>query len=667
MVRKSNLAEKTMTSQSTATGLVPFFLASILALLSGCNSSGGSGDESDTFQYRSQLQSFDHCGELESYLLETAEKQQSLYDYSLTQPTPILTPEPGVGLVDSDGIPVIGEVTGTNNQVAGVDEADFVKTSGDYTYLLSGGYLVILKTWPAADSVEISRTLLDGNPRALFVHGDVVWIVSSLTEAQYLQLGENVLAADFAPRIEELVKISLFDIGNPQQPELLRETTVESRYSDARKIGSHVYLVLSAYLDLSPMLSNTEEIEVTELLPVMTDDPTPSQGDPAASTLISECEAIYRPETANGTGTVSILGFDLENPASEISRQTIVSNTGMVYATQEHLYLATVEDQVWVWLPVIEGGDYPEVGTSIHKFNLQPTPQYVASGRVDGHLLNQFAMDEHQGVLRVVTTAENWWEDADPENRLFILEQAGGELIERSRLEGLGKPGDRLYAARFLEDKGFLVTFRQIDPFYTLDLSDSYDPRVAGELEVPGFSTYLHPIDETLILAIGRDIDQGGIKLSLFDIGAFEQPVLLSDHLVGAGSYSEAEYNHHAFTWFAGADMLAIPLSRWNLSDPTLGGSLEAFVGLELFEVTRSQGIQAYAAIDHTLFYDDENAPSWHYLDRIRRSFFVADEEANSYLYSVSSLGLLVNDLADPETDLVGIPLPYDSPIYPNW
>ncbi|MCU7920314.1 MAG: beta-propeller domain-containing protein [Candidatus Thiodiazotropha sp. (ex Epidulcina cf. delphinae)] len=651
-------------SNSITGSIGPLFLVVVLALLSGCRSSGN-GDDS-AFQYRPQLQTFNHCDDLESYLIETAQKQQQLLAYTQTLPIVSLddvtsgTPTEN-GADDTDSPSAINDLTGTNNQVTGVDEADFVKTNGDYTYLLSGGYFIILKTWPAAQSEEVSRTKIEGEPRALFVHEAIAWIVSDLSQADYLQLPPESLSADFSPRLNQLSRISLFQISDPQLPVLIRKTTLESEYSDARMIGHQVYLIVSAYLDLSPVLDDAESIGISDLLPEMTDNTAPSQSGQTTTALVSECDAIHRPETANGTGTLTILSFDLKSPLSDIPSQSILSNTGMVYATQNHLYVASIEDQFWTWLPVMEGEEeQPIPGTTIHKFSLQSMPQYLASGRVEGRLINQFAMDEHQGVLRLVTTEQNWWTTADPENRLFILEQSGNQLIQRSHLEGLGKPGDRIYAARFIQEKGFLVTFRQIDPFYTLDLSDSYRPVVAGELEVPGFSTYLHPIDEDLILAIGRDTNLGGLKLSLFDIGDFQQPELLYDHLIGAGSYSEAEYNHHAFTWFAREQMLAIPVTRWNrsLSEPISSGFADIFNGLELFEVTREQGIQPYASIDHDIFYWDESGQNWYHPEGIRRSFFVSDDSANSYLYSVSSRGFLVNDLASPGTNLAAIALP---------
>ncbi|MCU7918585.1 MAG: beta-propeller domain-containing protein [Candidatus Thiodiazotropha sp. (ex Epidulcina cf. delphinae)] len=647
-------------------GISAAFLSAFLTLLTACNSSDSG--ENAAVQNDIQLKRFDHCDDLKSYLISTNEQQNALFDYIGSLPvefqddfSSLPTPTTGNGSEQTNSQPAINSVTGTNNQVSGVDEADFIKTNGDYTYLLSGGYFMILQTWPADQSQELSRTEIDGTPRALFFREDIVWVVSDLSQQTYPQFEES-LAADIAPRVNQMTKVTLLQVTDPAQPTLIRETVFESSYVDARRIDQQVYLIVSAQLDLNPALDDPENVEADELLPILADNTAPSTNTQATTSLICDCDAIYRPEIANGTGTTTILSFDLANPLADIPSQTVLGNSGMVYANQEHLYIASIEDPYWLWLPAMEGEESPTPSTTIHKFSLQSSPQYLATGSVDGHLLNQFAMDEYQGVLRLVTTEQPWWNTVAPDNRLYVMEQTGNQLLQQAKLDGLGKPGEIVYAVRFDQDKGYLVTFEQIDPLITLDLSDASNPVVAGELEVPGFSTYLHPIEGDMLLAIGQDTNTNGIKLSLFDISDFSQPMLLNDHLIGAGSYSEAAYNHHAFTWYEQEQMLAIPVTQWN-SQPldTALDINDIFNGLELFSVTAQQGIQPYAAIDHDVFYQDQNNSKWYYPEGIRRSFFVADDAMNSYIYSISDRGLLVNDLASPDINLAEIALPTDS------
>ncbi|MES9942870.1 MAG: beta-propeller domain-containing protein [Candidatus Thiodiazotropha sp. 6PLUC2] len=648
-------------------GVSAIILTTLLAFLTACNSSDNddnANSEVPADQEVTQLTKFEHCDDLKSYLISTNEQQSALLEYLQSLPPETLdemNDQPSPSPTSGSEQPAINNLTGTNNQVAGVDEADFVKTDGETTYLLSGGYLTILQTWPADQSQELSRTEIDGSPRALFFHDDILWVVSDLIQGSYPQFEES-LTEDFAPRINHMTKITLLQVTDPTQPSVIRETVLESGYVDARRIGQQVYLIVTAQLELSTVTADPENIEIEDLLPMLSDNRAPSTTTLTTTSPICGCDAIYHPETANGTGTLTILGFDLENPLADISSETVLGNSNMVYASQENLYIASIEDSNWLWLPMMEGEESLTPSTTIHKFSLGTMPQYLASGSVDGHLLNQFSMDEHQGVLRLVTTEQAWWSEADPENRLYIMEQSEDQLVELALLDGLGKPGESVYAVRFDQERGYVATFEQIDPLITLDLSDSNNPVVAGELEVPGLSTYLHPIEGDMLLAVGQDTDTSGIKLSLFDISDFSQPTLLSDHLVSAGSYTEAAYNHHAFTWFEQEQMLAIPVTEWN--NDTAGteyGIDDIFNGLELFSVSAEEGIQPYASIDHDIFYQDQENANWFYPSPVSRSFFVADDANNSYIYSISERGLLVNDLALPDNILAQVPLSTES------
>ncbi len=648
----------------------------VLLNLSACYSPEDT--EEQTFRYKAQLKPFTSCNELTTYLKATAEQESKLIDY-YNEVAVVKFPD-RLGTVDvqvNDSLAVptasfddftsvessaaIADYSSTNNQVSGVEEADFVKTDAQYTYLVSGGHFLIFDNWPVSDSRELSRVNIEGTPSNLFISDDIVWIVSHIYDYKYQDYPDDALVS-FAPRLNHLTSVSVFDVSDRENPELIRETTLEGYYVDARQVNDQVFMVTSAQIDISPFMQDDAEPEINSLLPVMTDKLHQSGEIVSTTAVVSECGNISRPETANGTGTISVLSFDLSNPQADIKRQSIISNSGTVYASQQHLYLATMEDHFWAWLPVVEADDEtPTPGTTFHKFSLTDEPSYIASGRVDGHIINQFAMDEHDDLLRVVTTLSAWWTDDAPVNSLFILQQQGNQLVERSKLTDLGKKGERIYAARFMADKGFLVTFERIDPLYTLDLSDPDKPRVAGELEVPGFSTYLHPVDDDLLLAVGRSITNNSTDLSLFDISDFDHPSLLFRESIGDGSYSEAEYNHKAFTWFAQQQLLALPVSQWSrVSDIGDYPAYDMFNGLKLYKVIKETGFDHIGNIDHSNFYHDDANDNWFFPDNIRRSFFISDTESNSYLYSISSRGMKVNAVSDLETDLATFPLPVD-------
>ncbi len=650
-----------------------FFALISSLLLQACTPS--EQNEEDGFRYRSALQPFTSCDELTDYLIETAQQESKLVDYYYALPVVVdsrvmdgvlsdASNNEAAGTASAEdssaqATTAIDQFTGTNNQVSGVDEGDFVKTDGEYSYLLSGGYLVIIDSWPADQTHEVSRLKLEGSPQALFVKDDLLWVVSQLYRYRD---SEPVQPMQFVSRSEQWAQVTMLDISQRDAPVVVRKVDFEGNYLDARRIDNQVYMVSTARLDLSSYLDASGELDMETLLPVFED--TKISGDSAQRSrhLISKCGQIFRPETANGTGTLSLISFDLADPYAELQRQSIISDGGQVYANRDHLYLAMMENEFWRWQPVMqEQAEQPIPGTTLHKFSLSGQPQYLASGRVDGYMLNQFSMDEQDDLLRIVTTSDAWWSDEPPQNSLFILQQNGGELTVRSKLGGLGKPGERIYSARFIGDQAFVVTFEQIDPLYTLDLSDPDAPRVAGELEVPGFSTYLHPIGDDLLLAIGRNPESGSVKLSLFDTHIFDQPELLHSEELGQGSNSEAEYSHKAFSWFAAEQTLALPVSRWRSVLAGDAYQYDVFNGLQLYQVDRDTGFQLRGSIDHSSFYQDDETRRWFYPEGIRRSFFIMDELQNSFVYSISARGLKVNALDDLNTDLAAVSLPaYD-------
>jgi uncharacterized secreted protein with C-terminal beta-propeller domain len=271
--------------------------------------------------------------------------------------------------------------------------------------------------------------------------------------------------------------------------------------------------------------------------------------------------------------------------------------------------------------------------TAIHRFGIADpaSAEYRASGEVRGFVLNQFALSEHDGVLRVATTDQPPWrenaEQRESESFVTVLDEDGGALRQVGRVGGLGR-GERIYAVRFLGDAGYVVTFRQVDPLYTLDLADPQHPAVRGELKIRGFSSYLHPIAGDLLLGVGQDVtDDGrthGTQLALFDVSDLRQPRVLDQRSFGEGSYSEAEYDHHAFLYWPPTKLSVLPLSVYS-SD---GSQFEGAVGSE---IDRTKGITEVGRAEH---------PSGDYRFPIRRSLVVRGR-----LFTVSDEGVLASTL----------------------
>ena len=292
-----------------------------------------------------------------------------------------------------------------------------------------------------------------------------------------------------------------------------------------------------------------------------------ADGDVVADGLWVDCARMHSPSEFAGFDTLSVA--TLTDLGSDTGAATgVIARGETVYASFESLYVATN-----VWVPADVAETVPsrleeEYSTAIHKFDITgDAAEYRASGSVDGSLLNQFSLDEFDGRLRVATTqGAPWGFREDSESFITVLEERRGELVQVSQVGDMGK-GERIFAVRFMGDVAYVVTFRQVDPLYVVDLSDPADPTVAGELKIPGYSAYLHPLGDGLILGVGQDADDEGVtqgtKVSLFDVSDPANPVEVSVW-TAKDSHTEAEWNHLAFLYWAATDSMVMPLSSWS-------------------------------------------------------------------------------------------------------
>jgi hypothetical protein len=309
----------------------------------------------------------------------------------------------------------------------------------------------------------------------------------------------------------------------------------------------------------------------------------------------------------------------------------VMTDGDLVYASATGLYVATPR-----WFDPAAAGDVPPRGsTLIHKLDTSDPSRttYRGSGVVAGWLVGQFAMSEHEGRLRVASTEEpDWWsgegQDAS-ESRVTVLRDAGGKLVREGLVTGLGK-GERIYAVRFIGDRGFVVTFRQVDPLYVVDLADPARPAVRGELKIPGFSSYLHPVGDDLLVGIGQAAtDRGrttGTQVSLFDVSDPAAPRRIAQRELDS-DWSEAESEHHAVLWWPARRLLVLPVERWSRT----GGP--ASLGAVGLDVGPDTGITPIARVRHPVAAGAYGP--------VRRSLVAGDA-----LVTVSDDGILASDLA---------------------
>jgi uncharacterized secreted protein with C-terminal beta-propeller domain len=354
---------------------------------------------------------------------------------------------------------------------------------------------------------------------------------------------------------------------------------------------------------------------------------------------IVECDQVSHPAEPSGIGMITVLTVDPKDPKPD-NATSVQANGEIVYASAGSLYVATNRWNEEQPASVEDGGgdvavssaDAGDVTTQIHKFDISDSAGavYKGSGEVPGQLLNQFSMSEQDGRLRVATTRGSG--EAGSDSLVTVLEEQNGALHQVGQLGDLG-PDERIYAVRFIGNLGYVVTFRQTDPLYVLDLSDPAHPRKTGELKIPGYSAYLHPAGDGLLLGLGQNADdQGrvlGGQLSLFDVSDPANPRRLAQASLGQGN-SEAEYDHHAFLYWPATGLTVVPFQHFDQTDPNV-----LQVGATGFAVSRD-GIRKMRDIEHPA------AEPWDGLNQIRRSLVVGER-----IYTVSEKGLMASGLGD--------------------
>ncbi|MEN8114122.1 MAG: beta-propeller domain-containing protein, partial [Actinomycetota bacterium] len=436
-------------------------------------------------------------------------------------------------------------VIGTNLQEAGIDEPDLVKTDGERIIAVSGGTLHVVEIdgdrLIHAGSIDLGFWTED-----LFLDGDRVIAISTENYYEPMPLMEDRVgdAVMPAPVYTPVITVVEIDVSDPTEPELTRSLRIDGRYVSSRMVDGAVRLVVSsgptgfawAYPEGGGLRSerdaeerNREIIEnsrVENWLPyyILTDlsgrDRVVDEG-----TLLA-CDRTHRPDEFSGFTVLSLVTLDADE--LDVTDATGVFADGdIVYSSGDATYVATSR---WVDPIVFESGDQPdEMTTHIHKFGLsRSSADYEASGAVPGYMLSQWSMSENDGYLRVASTSSpQWWDGPDSESIVTVLEAKGDELRTVGSVDGLGR-GERIYSVRFFGDRGYVVTFRQIDPLYVLDLSDPEDPTVEGELKIPGYSAYLHPIGGDSLLGVGQDADMNGrvkgLQASLFAVSDPSDP-----------------------------------------------------------------------------------------------------------------------------------------------
>ena len=510
------------------------------------------------------------------------------------------------------------DYSGTNVQVEGVDEADIVKTDGrSIIGISSSGELWIADVTRSVPRLRGRLTLRDGDFLELYLDGSRVFVIGNSSvglnppgsggiyfsrtqgDIEIDEHGDAIGEAVPPLEFEDAVVITEVDISDLDNPRVMRHLRVEGRYVSSRLADGYARVVVSSPAEKLGFVrpssqSNLSEASAERFNQLLIRESTLDQwlpnynlhaanGETISSGQLLDCDKVYAPSMFSGFNQVSVLSFATGKSLRLRDAASTLADGEMVYASPTNLYVSQVMDDF--------GAGRRDAGTVVHKFSLSASgsADYEASGAVVGSPLSQYAFHEYDGRLFVSTTSGEW---SESESFVTVLEDDGRALKQVGKVGNLGR-GEDIYAVRYIGDKAYVVTFRQTDPLYVIDLSDPTAPTTEGELKITGYSAYLHPVGENLLLGVGSEATSWGqvtgAKVSLFDVSDPADPRTL-DTLVVDDASSEVEWDARAFLWWAPKRLAVVPISDWNSS-----GALALRVKTD----TKSAEIEQIARITH--------------------------------------------------------------------
>ncbi len=536
-------------------------------------------------------------------------------DDSGTSPATVQAGEAMASDGDASGSRTGGvDFSGTNVQETGVDEPDLVKTDGERMLVIAEGVLHLLDvTGPSPELVDSLALPVDTWVEEMLFSGDTVLLLSHTNQWNVLPLADA--RSGIAPTgsaISTLIEVSIDGSSLSTQ----RRLHLGGWYLSSRMIDGVARIVvqsgpvgfewaypeyggsgLEAQREAEDAEENATEANrdlirnstVANWLPYYVLEN--AEGSVLDEGTLVDCEQAYHPTDFSGLNMLNVVTIDLGAGAlSEPDAVSVMADGQTVYASTESLYVATTEWIDWNDYYDEEGNprdDVPEVTTALHRFDISDPVRtdYLASGSVPGTVLNQYSLSEHEGRLRIATTHDpvNWTERDQSSSSLYVLETVasdGGAVLQVvGKVDNLGQ-GERIFAVRFLGDLATVVTFRQTDPLYTIDLTDPTNPQVLGELKINGYSAYLHPLGNDMLLGVGQDAtDEGrttGTQVSLFDISDRANPTRVAQWSLD-NAYSDTEWDARAFLWWPQDELVVIPVNSYGWNDED--GVEESFFG----------------------------------------------------------------------------------------
>ena len=546
----------------------------------------------------------------------------------------------------------------TNVQVEGVDEADIMKTDGEYIYHLVNEDLKISKIYPA-DSMKLVSTIdfeKGFSPRELYVEGDMVIVIGDKYQDNYREY--------YSYWSETFTQIIIYDAKDKSNVKVAKKVDVSGYYNSSRRIGNALYLVAQKNINRYWLDENSDY------------EPLPLYKDSRISEDYKKvtCDCIrYFPDFKCSQYMITV-GVDLSNLDKEAQISTYLGNSESIYSSLDNMYVtfssykkpdAEVNGEEVALKRILDSSALNKV-TSIYRFKLENGEMNCkATGEVKGSILNQFSMDESNGYFRIATTVGSITGTGDniSKNNMYVLDM---NLKTVGSIEDIA-PGEKIYSVRFMGNRAYMVTFRKVDPLFVIDLSKPEEPTILGKLKIPGYSDYLHPYDENHIIGFGKDAalvsneegswgwadDDGvaayyqGMKIAIFDVTDPENPIEMWKEEIGdRGTESELLNNHKALLFSKDKNLLAFPIrvatvnekdrTAWTYGDTT-------FVGAYVYEITLDKGFVLKAKLTNLTDEDWKKLGYYYYGDKtIDRLIYI-----NDVLYTIAESGYSAYKLSD--------------------
>lgn len=698
---KKIMKDKTIEEKGTITILVPLVIFSLtlgIAINAQINpdNTQKTDEKLETFSNYKELERFIEAGTSEPAILSithTPGRRNILWGNNIRKQSGV---EPAVEM-QSQKSPVSYQIpsskntdqeiksnehSSTNVQVEGVDEADIIKNDGKHIYAISEKNVIIAKAYPPEKAQISSKIEPKFNPKHLFVNKDKLVVISE-KEGYYWKSNS-----------ERKIFVEIYDISQRNNPNKIKYIEKSGIYVDSRRINKRIYLI------------TTEPINPDNIhLPKIKTNQQNKTVKPSKINHFKQLSPSYK--------YTSIIGLDLEKmdltketylmnraqnlyvsrkniyitnqvgPSPQISEQFLnkvilpllpsekefliggSSNSGLSYV-ERWLRVKNILKDYLESLDDVERREFlndfrrrvseyaGEIGpelekTSIHKISIGGDGiEYVAKGVVPGRVLNQFSMSEYKGYFRIATTTghvhRNSVEDSS-KNHVFVLNdnlEVVGEVKDLAS-------GERIYSARFMGDKAYLVTFKKVDPLFVIDLKNPQEPEVLGKLKIPGYSNYLHPFGENYLIGIGKSTvasEEGnfawykGVKLSLFDISDLNNPKQVSKFIVGdRGTESPALKNHKALLFSKSKNLLAIPIKLAEIKEEKYEGEIPPYArgeytwqGEYVFKISKESGFTLKGRITHSENKESSSEQiNYHSTPSIERALYI---ENAFYTYS---------------------------------